>query len=477
MAKNKNPGNPPDDWQQRAKALLLQQKWDDLISLSSAVIPTLKSDADKANAYYLRGIAYNKKGEYDRAIADYNQAIKLNPDDATAYTNRGGAYNEKGEYDRAIADLNRAIELNPDDAVAYNNRGYAYRQKGEYDRAISDYNRAIELEPDDATAYNNRGYAYRQKGEHDLALADYNRAIELNPNYATAYNNRGNAYHAKDEHDLALADYNRAIKLDSDDAAAYNNRGNAYHAKGEHDLALADYNRAIKLDPDDAVAYNNRGAVFAAKGEHDKAIADWEKGIKLTNPQNPELVDNLLAGVKAATKMREQLSQLSKKAFDELGMAKGFEEREEKHNEAHKCSEGPLKTVLWGLFVFYFITFGILIYVKRGATSPWEIFPWITAIFLTSSPIIWLARILSREKTWHFALCEKAYANRLMALLLPVKARDEDQAELIKKFFDHHDLRGSAQLILGAKTEKETDEGLIARLINSIRQVGGKPGE
>ena len=74
-----------------------------------------------------------------------------------AFNNRGIVYDHKGEYDRAIADYDRAIELVPNDATAYNNRGVAYGKKGDYDRAIRDYDQAIRLKPDHANAFINRG--------------------------------------------------------------------------------------------------------------------------------------------------------------------------------------------------------------------------------------------------------------------------------------------------------------------------------
>ena len=139
----------------------------------------LISEGNLAKAYYNRGIAYEKKGEYDRAIADYDTAIKLNPKNATAYNNRGIAYSKKGEYDRAIADYDTAIKLNPNYAMTYSNRGVAYDGKGQYDRAIADYDMAIKLNPKYARAYNNRGNAYEKKGDRDKAIADYRKVLEL----------------------------------------------------------------------------------------------------------------------------------------------------------------------------------------------------------------------------------------------------------------------------------------------------------
>ena len=71
------------------------------------------SDHDLAIAHYNQGNAYLDKGALDSAIADYNEAIRLNPKDAMAYSNRGDAYALKSDYGRATADYDQAIGLNP----------------------------------------------------------------------------------------------------------------------------------------------------------------------------------------------------------------------------------------------------------------------------------------------------------------------------------------------------------------------------
>ena len=73
-------------------------------------------------AYYNRGNAYFDKRDYDRAIADFTQAIKLDPKDAFAIHDRGVAYYEKHDFERAIADFEAAIKINPNYAVADQSR-------------------------------------------------------------------------------------------------------------------------------------------------------------------------------------------------------------------------------------------------------------------------------------------------------------------------------------------------------------------
>jgi len=194
---------------------------DESIEKSDSVKTDLKEGdieikLDNALAYYRRGIAYSDKGDYDRAIIEYNRAIEIDPDDAEAYNARGAAYYNKGDIDRAIADYERAIEIDPDFAIAYCNRGRAYYKNGDYDPAIADYDRAIEIDPDLADVYNRRGLAYYEKGDNDRAIANYDRAIKIDPDFALHYYNRGFAYSAKGDYDRAIADFRKSLEFFTD---------------------------------------------------------------------------------------------------------------------------------------------------------------------------------------------------------------------------------------------------------------------
>ncbi|MDR0878460.1 MAG: tetratricopeptide repeat protein, partial [Treponema sp.] len=74
-------------------------------ALAFSLIITVHAAADDNAARFLdRGISFANKGDYDTAIADFNDAIRLNPNLASAYYQRAYAYHFKEEYDQAIAD-------------------------------------------------------------------------------------------------------------------------------------------------------------------------------------------------------------------------------------------------------------------------------------------------------------------------------------------------------------------------------------
>jgi tetratricopeptide (TPR) repeat protein len=172
---------------------------------------------DRAAAYGNRCWAYSDKGYPDRAIADCNDAIRLDPKLANAYVNRGKAYSDKDDFDRAIADYDHAIELNPKSSMAYNNLCDAYLDKGNNHQAITNCNQAIELDPKFAVAYRNRGNAYRYKGDVTSAVADYDQAIELDPKSYQGYLARGLLNLGAGDLPKALADINQASALNPKD--------------------------------------------------------------------------------------------------------------------------------------------------------------------------------------------------------------------------------------------------------------------
>ncbi|MCD6279358.1 tetratricopeptide repeat protein [Candidatus Micrarchaeota archaeon] len=170
--------------------------------------------APDAQTYYHRGNTYFEKGNYEKAIENYNMAIILNPHFSEAYFSRALSYYYLKNYDRAITDYSKSLELDPSNPVIYNNLGDAYYRKQNFDRAIENYDKAIELNNKYLKAYYNRGLAYACKEDFDTAIENFDKVIKLNPNFAEAYHVRGLAYDYKNDLNNAIKDYEKSLELD-----------------------------------------------------------------------------------------------------------------------------------------------------------------------------------------------------------------------------------------------------------------------
>jgi tetratricopeptide (TPR) repeat protein len=110
---------------------------------------------------------------------------------AWAYTNRGSVYDYLRDFDHALADLDEAIRLDPDSIAAYQNRAASYRNTGRLDRALADLNRVAELAPNDARTFLSRGIIYFKLGQTERSIADYDTSLRLNPNFTASLYGRG----------------------------------------------------------------------------------------------------------------------------------------------------------------------------------------------------------------------------------------------------------------------------------------------
>jgi len=144
----------------------------------------------------------NAIDSFTNSISDLNKALKLknNFEEAIfnlahAYNDRGHTYNLLKEFDKAIPDLIESIKLNPDLAEAYNDLGWAYNGKKDWQKALPECTKAIELNNEMALAYNNRGWAYHELNDFNKALIDLDKAIELMPGLSVAYLNRAITYY------------------------------------------------------------------------------------------------------------------------------------------------------------------------------------------------------------------------------------------------------------------------------------------
>jgi tetratricopeptide (TPR) repeat protein len=148
--------------------------------------------ADDALGLLRAGLAARSRGDFGAAVKFYTQAIDTGSlsgaNLAVVLASRGVAYDMTGEIDRAIDDFDTAIRLSPELGTTYIYRGLAWAKKRDFNRAIVDFTEAIRRDPSHAVmALNNLGNVDEEIGEYDRAIENYGRAIELDPDYVPAY--------------------------------------------------------------------------------------------------------------------------------------------------------------------------------------------------------------------------------------------------------------------------------------------------
>lgn len=199
--------------------------------------------------YFEFGLAKYKIKDYQSAVENYTEVIKLQPKHINSYFNRGLAKYHFGDYAGAILDYTKVIELAPDYADAYRHRGLTKYALGDYYGTIQDATKALYFNPLLERAYCDRGLGKSKLNDRQGAIEDFSKSIELKPS-GIAYYNRGNEKLKLGDSQAGIEDYTKAIELTPDFAVAYFARGLIMSKLGDFSGARKDYTKAIELKPD-----------------------------------------------------------------------------------------------------------------------------------------------------------------------------------------------------------------------------------
>jgi tetratricopeptide (TPR) repeat protein len=268
---------------------------------------------DARNAKYLndRGLAYFRKGAnfFDNALADYTLALSSTTSDAfksVFHSNRGLIYRSRAQYDQALAEFNEAERLDPKNGGIYIDRGRVKLLQKKYDDAIVDFNRAIEMKPQSGDGYFYRGLTnansiYDRQGDcsnssgssratiggscslpldFDGALKDLKAAISRDSNNSEYHFQLGRLLAAAKNNDGALLAYSNSIKFRAT-SNGFLNRGNVYADMRQYSQAMSDYDEAIRLDSRNKYAWGGRASLFDRFGDKQRAISDFRYALSI----------------------------------------------------------------------------------------------------------------------------------------------------------------------------------------------------
>ncbi len=188
-----------------------------------------------------RGLFYNSFSFYDNqyyksAIDDFNTAISIKPNSALPYYYLGGTYQKvalfiysfkldggTAAYDnardsmntKALANFNQALKIDPSFKEAYGKIAESYFELKQYSNAIPNYDAEIKLDPNNAGAYNDRGLSKTSMNDYFGAVSDFSDAIRLKKagslSVDLTYENKGDAYMKEPDYNEAIDAYSHAI--------------------------------------------------------------------------------------------------------------------------------------------------------------------------------------------------------------------------------------------------------------------------
>lgn len=243
------------------------------------------ADTDRALALILRSDAHSKKGDFDAAISDLNEAHRLAPEDhdltdrlAIAYSLRSDKRLAQSDLTGAIGDLEQAMALNSSAsdlagrlAKLHQARSLQLRDHGDFAGAIDELAPAINLvsrladQRQGSVLYALRAELRAKVGKNGEAISDYSRALNLTPKDSALLLRRGELLLKSGQVDLAIADFSRILEVDPSNVPALLWRSNAQEASGSEALmgeARKGYETVLALDPSNVIA---KGALLRLK--------------------------------------------------------------------------------------------------------------------------------------------------------------------------------------------------------------------
>ena len=234
------------------------------------------------------GNVHNGRGEYAKAVAEFERAVALDSTSDTALRGLADAYEKLGDTHSAEAAYQQAIALRPQYWAGYNRLGVFYFHQSRYADAIRAFRRVTTLAPENFEVYSNLGAVLSADGNYAEAIKVLQKSIEIRPTLE-AYSNVGSAYFALRKFSDAAQMYQQGLKLDDRDSMIWGNLGDAlYWTPNRRPEAAAAYRKAISLaetklqvNPRDANLLAFVATYKAMSGEKTAAIAVVQRAVDL----------------------------------------------------------------------------------------------------------------------------------------------------------------------------------------------------
>jgi tetratricopeptide (TPR) repeat protein len=253
---------------------------------------TLKNNPLAWPANYNLGLVMLNSDRVDQAIAQFQQALKLEPGYPAAHDSLGNAFLRENRLDEAREQYQEALDLRPKYAKAHYNMGDLLKKMGHLDEAAAQYEEAVKLNPDLYQARYNWGNVLLSTGHPAEAIEQYRAALEIAPDNIEARENLAGALLKSGRTKEAIDTFRAALSYNPDDDGIHYGLANALFVDGQTAEAINEFWAALKINPQFAPAHYNLGYAFMQSGQKEAAIEQFQETLRI-NPDDAGAKENL----------------------------------------------------------------------------------------------------------------------------------------------------------------------------------------
>jgi tetratricopeptide (TPR) repeat protein len=279
--------------------------------------PKLKGE-QRSNTLYQRALANLALSDQVRAVADYQEAIRITPTHLGARIGLADTLAASGKTVAAMTAYNDAVKAFPTNPLVYNNRGMFQQSIGKLEDSILDFSKALELEPQFTVALTNRGFVMMNLGNFEGAENDFTESLRLEAAQPMVISLRAGSKLSRGDVEAAIKDYYEVLKWDSKNAVGHAELGFALFFAGKTQEALTEFDQAAELDQKLRFLHPWRYLAMLTLGQKQQADAKFAADFAIPAAKR-EWGDQLLiylADKQSEQDLRKVLSGTDPKAAD-----------------------------------------------------------------------------------------------------------------------------------------------------------------
>jgi tetratricopeptide (TPR) repeat protein len=241
-------------------------------------------------------ILYNR-GEIDKAIGHYQEAVTLWPNSLEARHNLASSLFNVGNTKEAESHFRAALKLEPNASHTLSELAVLLSATGRLPEAQKNALKASKIAPENADIQNNLGIVFLRSNMADRAMASFVKAVTLRPEFTEAHNNIGIVHSTEGRLAGAVVSFKKALEINPAYSEGHYNLAVTYEDLNKIKEAEAHYKEAVRLNPQHAQSLNNLGNIYFKKEDFKKAERFYRQALK-ANPKFAEAEQNLVKTLK-----------------------------------------------------------------------------------------------------------------------------------------------------------------------------------